>query len=182
MRCPVSLLTPIAALALTACGGSDVAVTNASPEEVAAKVDAAGGARFNPGEWETTVETVSIDIPGLAGPMKDEMTKMMLQKQQVTKNCVTPEQAKSPPAEVLAQSKGRCTYEKFTMAGGKIDGTMVCDADGGKMTMKISGTFSDTAFAIDNDMETTMPGGAQTMKIKAKTSGKRVGECPGTKA
>ncbi len=182
MRCPASLLTPIAALALAACGSGDVSVTNASPEEVAAKVDAAGGARFNPGEWETTVETISIDIPGLEGPMKDEMTKLMLQKKQVGKNCVTPEQAKSPPAEVLAQSKGRCTYETFNMASGKIDGTLVCDADTGKMTMKISGTFSDDAFAIDNDMETTMPGGARTMKIKAKTSGRRLGDCPGTKA
>lgn len=174
--------TPIAALTLAACGGSDVSVTNASPEEVAAKVDAAGGARFNPGEWETTVETVSVEIPGLEGAMKDEMTRMMLQRKQVGKNCITPEQAKSPPAEVLAQSKGRCTYETFTMTGGKIDGTMVCDAEGGKMTMKISGTFSDNSFAIDNDMETTMPGGARTMKIKARTSGKRIGECPGTKA
>lgn len=173
--------TPIAALALAACGSGDVSVTNASPEEVAAKVDAAGGARFNPGEWETTVETVSIDIPGLEGRMKDEMTKLMLQKKQVGKNCVTPEQAKSPPAEVLAQSKGRCIYETFSMAGGKIDGTLVCDAEGGKMVMKISGTFSDDSFAIDNEMETSMPGGAQTMKIKAKTSGRRLGDCPETK-
>ena len=119
--------TPIAALALAACGSGDVSVTNASPEEVAAKVDAAGGARFNPGEWETTVETVSVDMPGLDGPMKDEITKMMLQRKQVGKNCVTPEQAKSPPAEVLAQSNGRCTYETFTMAGGKIDGTLVAE-------------------------------------------------------
>lgn len=182
MRCPIPLLTPFAALTLAACGGSDVAVTNASPEEVAAKVDAAGEARFNPGEWETTVETVSVDIPGLEGPMKDEITKMMLQQKQVGKHCVTPEQAKSPPAEVLAQSKGRCTYKTFNMAGGRIDGTMVCNADTGKMTMKISGTFSDDMFAIDNDMETTMPGGARTMKIKAKTTGKRVGDCPATKA
>ena len=65
----------------------------------------------------------------------------------------------------------------------KIDGQKIrYTATAGKMTMKISGTFSDDAFAIDNDMETTMPGGARTMKIKAKTTGKRVGDCPGTKA
>ena len=175
-------ITPLAALALAACGGDDVSVTNASPEEVAKKVDEAGGARFNPGEWETTVETVSVDIPGLAPQMKEQMIQLMLNKKQVGRNCVAPEQAKSPPAEVLANSQGRCTYEKFTMAGGKIDGTLLCDAEGGKMTMRMTGSFTRDSFEIENDMETTMPGGAQVMKIKAKTSGKRLGDCPAGKA
>ena len=178
----VTVMISFAALALAACGGDDVSVTNASPEEVAKKVDQAGGARFNPGEWETTVETVSVDIPGLTGPMKEQMTQLMLNKKQVGTSCVTPEEAKSPPAKVLANGQGRCTYEKFTMAGGKIDGTLSCDAEGGKMTMRMTGSFTDDRFTIENDMETAMPGGAQVMKIKAKTSGKRLGECPAGKA
>ncbi|MFL9841657.1 DUF3617 domain-containing protein [Sphingomonas sp. ST-64] len=178
----VTVMIPFAALALAACGGDEVSVTNASPNEVAKKVDEAGGARFNPGEWETTVETISVDIPGLTGPMKDQMTQTMLNKKQVGKTCVTPEEAKSPPAKVLANGQGRCTYEKFTMAGGEIDGTLSCDAEGGKMTMRITGSFTGDSFAIENDMQATMPGSARLMKIKAKTSGKRLGECPAGKA
>jgi hypothetical protein len=40
----------------------------------------------------------------------------------------------------------------------------------------VSGTFDDNKFAIDNDMETSAPSGP-TMRIKAKTSGKRLGDC-----
>lgn len=174
----------LAALTLAACGGGDVSLTNASPEEVAKKVDAAGGVRFNPGKWETTMQTVSVDIPGLEGPMKQQMTDMMLKKVQTSTACITEDQAKSPPAEVLARTQGRCKYENFKMDGGKIDGTLVCPAQGdgqgmgagGAMKMRIAGTFDGDSFAIDNDMQATSPNGP-AMTIKAKTSGKRIGDC-----
>ncbi|MBX3595745.1 DUF3617 domain-containing protein [Sphingomonas sp.] len=179
-----TVIVTTAALALAACGGSEVSITNASPEEVAKKVDEAGGAGFKPGEWETTVETVSVDIPGLDGPMEEQMRQIMLKKKQVGRHCVTPEQAKSPSAEVLANSQGRCTYETFRMAGGKIDGTLVCASQemGGKMTMRMSGSFTGTSFAIDNAMESPAPNGGPAMKITARTTGKRIGDCPAAKA
>ncbi len=171
-----------ATFALTACGGSDVSLTNASPEEVAKKVDEAGGTRFKPGKWETTVQTVSVDIPGLDGEIKKQMTDLMLKKVQTSASCITEEQAKSPPSEVIARSQGRCKYEKFQMGGGKIDGTLVCAAPGqggvagGEMKMRIAGTFGDESFAIENEMNANSPTGP-AMKIKAKTTGKRVGDC-----
>lgn len=172
------MLIPLAALALTACGGNDVSLTNASPEEVAKKVDAAGGIRFKPGKWEMTVQTVSVDIPGLEGEMKKQMTDMMLKKVQTSTSCITQKQAKSPPAEVIARSQGRCKYENFEMDGGTIGGTLVCPAQGrgGAMKVRVAGTFDENSFAIDNDMEATAPNGP-AMKIKAKSSGKRIGDC-----
>lgn len=178
-----AILLPLTALALTACGGNDVSMTNASPEEVAKKVDAAGAARFKPGKWEMTVQTVSVDIPGLQGEMKKQMTEMMLKKVQTSTSCITKKQAESPPAEVIARSQGRCKYENFQMDGGRIDGTLVCPAQGpegsmggGAMKMRVAGTFDDDSFAIDNEMEATAQGGP-AMKIKAKSSGKRIGDC-----
>lgn len=177
-----AMLIPLTALALpltlAACGGDEVSMTNASPAEVAKKVDAAGGMRFKPGKWEMTIQTVSVDIPGLEGEMKKQMSDMMLKKVQAHTSCITKKQAESPPAEVIARSQGRCKYENFQMDGGKIDGTLVCPAQGmsGAMKMRVVGTFDDESFAIDNDMEATAQGGP-AMKIKAKSSGKRIGDC-----
>lgn len=175
---PHAVLIPFAALLLASCGGSEVSLTNASPEEVAEQVDAAGGVRFRPGKWEMTVQTLSVDIPGLQGEMKKQMTDMMLKKVQTSTSCITPKQAKSPPAEVIARSQGRCRYENFQIDGGRIDGTLVCPAQGmgGAMKMRVAGTFDAETFAIDNDMEATAPNGP-AMTIKARSSGKRIGDC-----
>ena len=171
-------IIPFAALALTACGGGDVALKNASVEEVAKKVEEAGGTRFRPGKWETTVQTVSVDIPGMPAEMKKQMTDAMLSKTQTSTSCITEEQAKNPPAQVLAATQGKCKYDNFTMADGKIDGTLVCPAQGmaGEMKMRMAGTFDGESFATENEMNVTAPGG-QGMHIKAKTVGKRIGEC-----
>lgn len=177
-----ALLISLAAVSLAACGGNDVSMTNASPEEVAEKVDAAGATKFRPGKWEMTIQTVSVDVPGLEGHMKQQMTDMMLKKVQTHTSCITKKQSESPPAEVIARSQGRCKYENFEMKGGRIDGTLVCPAQGqgamagGAMTMRVAGTFNETNFAIENDMEATVPNGP-AMKIKAKSSGKRIGDC-----
>lgn len=176
------MLIPSIALALTACGGDEVSLTNASPEQVAKKVDAAGGLRFKPGKWEMTVQTLAVDIPGLEGEMKRQMTETLLKKVQTSASCITEKQAKSPPAEVIARSQGRCRYDAFEMDGGRIDGTLVCPArgdgpmGGGALKMRIAGSFDAEHFEIENDMETTAPNGP-TMRIRAKTSGKRIGNC-----
>lgn len=172
------MLIPFAALALAACGGDDVSLTNASPEEVAKKVDEAGGTGFRPGKWETTVQTVSIDIPGMDPAMKKQMTDTMLNKTQTMASCITEEQSKSPPAEVIARTQGRCKYESFTMKDGKIDGTLVCPAQGmgNEMKMRIAGTFTGESFAIENEMSATAPNGPP-MHIKGKTTGTRIGDC-----
>lgn len=171
-------LIPLIALPLSGCGGSEVSMTNATPEEVAKQVDAAGASRFRPGKWEMTVQTVSVDIPGLEGEMKKQLTDTMLKKVQTSTSCITRKQAESPPAEVIARSQGRCKYENFEMDGGRINGTLMCPAEGmgGAMKMRVTGTFDNESFAIDNDMEATAPTGP-AMRIKAKSSGKRVGDC-----
>lgn len=183
MRLPLSLLTA-ATLTLAGCGSDEVSLTNASPEEVAKEVAKSGGAAgFNPGQWETTVETLDIEIPGLPAQMKDQMAEVM-KKTQTASSCITPEEANSPPAEILAASEGRCRYETFKMGGGKMDGTLKCSGEGmmGEMTMKITGTFDDDSFVIDNEVDATAPNGGPAMKIKSRSTGKRTGECTATKA
>lgn len=178
-----AMLIPLTALALGACGGGDVALTNASPAEVAREVDAAGGVRFKPGKWEMTVQTISVDIPGLDGELEKQMTETVMKRVQTTTSCVSRKQAMSPPAEVIARSQGRCKYETFAMDEGRIDGTLVCEpqgtdgaATGGTMSMRVAGTINETAFAIGNDMK-AKPRRGPAMRIKAKSNGKRIGDC-----
>lgn len=107
------MLIPLTTMLLAGCGEGEVSLTNASPQDVAKRIDAAGAARFRPGKWEMTIETVSVDIPGLDEAMKKQMTDATLKRLQTTTSCITKKQAESPPAEVIARSQGRCKYENF---------------------------------------------------------------------
>jgi Protein of unknown function (DUF3617) len=170
------------ALALAACSQGDVELKNASVEDV---VKATANAQtLNPGQWATTTEVVSVDLPGMPGQsaaMKDQMTKALIGRQTVSENCVTPEQAKTPPAEMLAGGgSGDCRFDKYAMAGGKMDATLVCKpAAGGEMSMQMAGPFSGDSFALDATMQVAAPGmpGGKPMTIKTKMTGKRSGEC-----
>lgn len=170
------------AASLGACGTGDVELKNASVEDV---VKATANAQtLTPGQWSTTTEVVSVDLPGLpaqtAAAMKDQMTNA-IGRQTVSENCVTPEQAKTPPAELLAGSNaGDCRFGKYAMAGGTLDATLSCKpAAGGEMTMTMAGPFSGDSFALDATMQVAPPGvgSGKAMTIKTRMTGKRNGEC-----
>lgn len=171
----------VSLLALGACGGG-VEMKNASIEEVseAAKDEA----RLEPGNWKSTVEIVSVDLPGMSGEnkaMADAMSKGMMGRKNVTEHCVTKEMADKPPADMLGGS-GDCRFETFKIAGGTLDAKMVCKPaqQQGSMTMLVNGSYGGSAYSLDSQM--TMEGGPGAhaggkMVIKAKTSGERTGAC-----
>lgn len=167
---------------LAACGGG-VEMKNASIEDVskAAKDEA----RLDPGNWKTTVEIVSVDLPGMAGQnqaMADAMSKGMVGRKNVSEQCVTKEMADKPPAEMLGGS-GDCRFDTFRIAGGTLDAKMSCKAGEtmpGTMTMLVNGSYGGRAYALESEM--TMEGGpgahsGTKMVIKARTSGERTGDC-----
>lgn len=182
-------IAPLLALAaLAGCSGQstnesaaatgDVSLTNAAPSEVAAQTQAAGTMRFNPGQWETRVQLIDVNVPGLPAGAAEQMKKVM-EATTTHSSCVTPEQAANPGAEVFAGSDGQCRYENFTMANGRIDAKMVCagTAGSGEMRMQLKGSFDRTTFTMQNEMVTNAPGGGQAMTMKARVSGRRTGEC-----
>jgi Protein of unknown function (DUF3617) len=168
-------------LMLAACGGG-VEMKNASVEEVSAA--AKDAARLDPGNWKTTVEIVSVDIPGIGAEnkaMADAMSKGMMGRKNVTEHCVTKEMADKPPADMLGGS-GDCRFDTFKLAGGSLDAKMVCKSgpQPGSMTMLVNGSYGGSAYTLNSEM--TMEGGPGAhaggkMVIKAKTSGERTGEC-----
>lgn len=160
----------------------DVSLTNAAPSEVAKQAQAAAPAHFAPGEWETTVEILDMDMPGMANmppQMREQMKKSLTAGGRSVKTCITPEQAAKPQSDVLTgKTDGRCTYRNYTMSGGRIDATLACSGpQGGEMTQTISGTYTQTSFALASEVHSS--GEAGGMNMKAKTSGKRLGDCTG---
>lgn len=172
-------------LVLAACGEPDVALKNASVEEVA-KV-AKAGASLNPGEWTNVTEVVSVDMPGLGADekkMMSAMTQAMIGQKTETKNCITPEQAKSPDAGMFAgNASNGCRFETFTMSGGKMDAVMKCEGPDkkGEMKMTLSGQYGGDQYSMASEVNmsgnTGLPGHSG-MTIKSKNSGKRIGACP----
>jgi hypothetical protein len=172
-----SLLAASLVCALAACSSEPEAQnTNMSAEEVAEKLK---DMKIEPGQWEATNEIISATAPGVPA---DALKTMVGQKSTVS-NCITPEQAAKPSANFLAaQQSNNCTYQAWDMNNGKMTGTMTCEGAGmpGKVIMKMSGDYGPKAYDLNMDMNTTGLPGGMTMNIKAKTTGRRVGECTRT--
>ena len=168
-------------LALTACNrGSEVKVENATPEEVAAKVEQSGAAndiQIEPGQWRVVSEIRLAEMKGMPEAVAAQM-KASMERKSTDLQCITPEEVKKP--DVFAgKQDGSCTYESFEMGGGKIDAVMHCGAgDGGRMTMTMKGSYSPRAYTVDATMDTGSAGGVQGMKMAMHSTATRIGDCP----
>lgn len=135
---------------------------------------------LEPGEWENTVEIVDVEIDGLPEGMPANMMDSMKGKVTTTKSCITKEEAENPGAQFFAaQEKTNCEVKKFDMSGGAVSSKMACSNMGGSpgnMTMVMDGQYGPSSY----DMTMNMKGGASNIKmnISAKSSGKRIGNCP----
>lgn len=135
---------------------------------------------LEPGEWENTVEIVDVKIEGLPEGTPAGIMDSMKGKVTTTKSCITEEEAEKPGAQFFAaQEKNNCEVKKFDMSGGAVSSEMSCSNMGGapgSMTMAMDGQYGPSSY----DMTMNMNGGAAGMKmnISAKSSGKRIGDCP----
>ncbi len=175
----------ICAAFLSGCGSSnDVSLKNASVADVAkASADAD---RLDPGNWTSIVEVTSIDMPGIVGPEKQvaqAMFKNIIGQKKVSERCITAAEAQKPPEELLSGKGAKeCRFVTFDLSGGKLKAQMSCMAKGpgGGMTMVMGGDYGRTSFALDTEMTITNQGhmsGGKGMVIKARSTGKRTGEC-----
>jgi hypothetical protein len=165
------LLACAGIIALAACGSAEKKGEQ-SAEEVAKEMSAL---KMRPGQWEATNEVISATAPGIPA----DALRAMVGNKTTASNCVTPEQAEKPSANFLAGQKGSdCTYQDFSMDDGRMTGTMSCTVPGmpGKTVMKMNGKYSPVAYDMNMDMEVAIPGGAK-MNVKARTTGRRTGEC-----
>lgn len=173
------------ALPLAACSKEpSVSATNATAQEVREKVAAATGSNdgvmVRTGRWEGAVTIHDIDMPGMPAQVKDQM-KAQMGGARAFVNCVTDEDVKQQKAFFTGDDNDRnCKYDRFSLAGGKIDATMACNrGDGGKMAMTMTGSYSAERYHLDmaTKAEAAGPMGAMTMKMSVEA--KRVGACTG---
>ncbi|WP_326525498.1 DUF3617 domain-containing protein [Sphingomonas sp.] len=166
-------------LALAGCGGEPtVTAENASIAEVAAA--AQGAVKMEPGKWETRVTIDSAEAPGMP-PQAAAMMKQQMASGtgQVHTSCVTKEMAEKPTGELFSgKDNGECRYDRFSMAGGRIDAVMTCSPAGQPDAVKMttSGDFAATEYKVGNVMEMAVPG-AGKMTVRSTVAGKRLGAC-----
>ncbi len=166
-------------LALAACNSSPkVEASNATSEEVAAKVESSGVAdRFiSPGQWRMTMKVNDVSMPGLPPEAAAHMKETMGQGRVFT-NCVTPEEAKRPGEGMFAGDDNSCRYEKFSMGGGKIDMTMRCGDGNTARVMDMTGTYGPNDYQMKVASRATGESGPAAMSMQMEMVGKRIGEC-----
>ena len=174
-------------LPLAACNsGPSVSATKASTKEVAEKVAAATGgeAIIQPGRWEGAYVMHDMEIPGMANMPPAAKAQMKAQMAQTRKfvNCVTQEDVKKQKAFYMGDDNKNCTYDHFTMSGGKIDAAMACKSGReGAMAMTMTGSYSPDSSQMDLTGKGEGAGPAGGMSMKFSVEGKRVGACRGTK-
>ena len=171
-------LTLIAVVLLGACQQSSVDERNASVEEVAKAVVGSDAAKFTPGRWETRVRVLGIDAPGLP-PEAAAGVQQAVARAQVVATCLTPAQAANPEANFFNRDVKNCRYDRFTMAGGKIDAVMKCSAGDTTQTMTMAGDYSPDAYAMRMEMAHSGNGGRPGMTMAMRVNAKRIGECTG---
>jgi hypothetical protein len=149
-----------AALLLAAC--SEQAATaapkssEAGVEAVKTSAAAPAGYAVRPGYWETRTD--------------DE----------VTHDCVTPEEARAETYSVVGkiQQEG-CTYTRAHFGGGRIDIVGTCDNDGYSGSSSIKGTYSADSVDYMLDLSMKTPGAAEPVVVKTRVQSRRIGDvCP----
>lgn len=167
------LLVPL--LSLVACGsGSDISLTNASLQDVAAATQ--GQHLLNPGKWEVTTRMVSLDLgPNAPAGMAQAMNGLVGQAH-TESTCVTAEEAARPPMGNIPNT-GNCRFDRFQLGHGRIEATMHCDspANGGGMQVSQIGTLTDTNYDMTATVRQTnrqnQPAGGMVMQIAGRRSG-----------
>ena len=170
-------------LLLAACdSGPKVSATNASVEEVAAKVEEARlhETFFRAGKWTVKGQIDDIQVPGMPAGLAAQM-KERGRVMPGTTSCITEADARKPAADFFTGNKS-CKYDHFTMGNGKIDARMRCGIGGGTQLTTMTGDYGPENYrmAMTTAMENPSQGtahGMEGMSMKLSVEGKRIGDC-----
>lgn len=176
----MKIATCIAAIglaSLTACGSSDKA---GEKDKGAPAASAPTGAlvKLQPGQWEMTMQAISVDAPGLPPGIADTLKA----RTSTNLTCITPEEANGPKGDVFGGGKDAdCKQEGFSWAGGRVQGKTTCvGKDGaGKTVVQIDGQYGGQSMDVKMNMAMEMQG--KTITIASRMTGRRVGDCPAGK-
>ena len=166
----------LAVLALGACNRSDVVAKNESAESVAKKV-AEADIRLEPGRWESVMKIDKMEIANLPASAKAAMEQQQGTTHTFT-TCLTPEEAAKPSASFFQKGASGCTYDHFTMAGGRIDAEMTCKQGTGPTHMTMKGEYGGDHYAMAIKSQGEMQPG-MAMNVAMTINSRRLGDCTG---
>ena len=166
-----------ASLLAASCGqGDTTGADNEGVESVAERV-AEIDHRPMPGRWESQMTIEKIEVPGLPPEAKD-MMKQHMGKLGSTASCLTEEEAANVDGEFFKpESQSGCTYNNFSMGGGKIDASLTCEDGAMSQTMTMQGEYSEESYAMRITSDGTVQG--QPMSMAMTIESRHVGECNG---
>lgn len=185
------LILGAAVLALAACGGSEgggnqaggneAAANQASSEgkpSAAAPAAAPGGGslEMRPGQYEVTTEMLAFEMPNMPPGMADMMKQQQSQNQKST-SCVTEKDIREAQGGLFTgDEKKECSENSVKMSGGRMGGRLVCGSGAETSTMEVAGTYTADGYEVQMTMS------AQGAKVRSRTVGRRVGDCPAGEA
>ena len=171
----LTILMAVPLLAACGSGATDADGDGTISMEEAAREAESGGIKPEPGQYRSTVELVSVDIPN-APPQVIEMMKGSMSGQS-SEYCLTAEEAEKGFERMARESNnGDCAFESFDVDGGDIDAVMVCNQQGNELRMTLDGTGARTSSQMRMTMEGEVPGmGRMTMAMNANHE--RIGDC-----
>lgn len=129
---------------------------------------------FRPGEWETRTQVAALRVPGVA----PETLKGATDTPTITRSCMSAADAAKPSADFMSgTSDGNCVFQRFSLAGGRVDAAMTCAPAGApaKAALTLKGTYAPESFAQTMNMIVDLPG--EDMTMTARVAGRRIGAC-----
>jgi Protein of unknown function (DUF3617) len=184
---------PVIALSLAACSSQEPekAATVAGGTQTSAEMSAAAVAATDivPGQYDTRIELIRFDMPGVPMEMAAQMRQQMeTQFQQATSVCLTPEQARGGRQarleDMAKATNGQCRADNLATNGDRVTGRMICNGGpggAGAATVTFEGTLGaeSSDMTISTTVTNPMNAGQPIVQVMRVTS-RRTGECTGS--
>lgn len=160
-------LAVIVSVLLAGCG--DGAAD--APKQAAAPAAQA----ISAGQWETVTEVTDFASADDGSPAIDTPKGTRISNSV----CVAAGEEKKPPAMLLAGApEYSCKYGNHYMSGGTLNSELDCTREGvrGQVLMGVDGSYTADTFEANQSLTTYLPGTGD-VRINAKVTGRRTGEC-----
>jgi len=173
----IHALPVLAALALAACDNTDEDLSGEalSMDEVMAEIQD-NGMMPQPGEYATTYELISVDVPGASSVDMNALQAAFAEgAEEQPSFCVT--DAMDREAWISAMTDNSCSISRLAAEGETIDLAMTCEAeDGPQGRIALSGTATDTSSDLEMTFTQPIPGVGDA-NIVMQVGTQRTGDC-----
>ncbi|MFA6114343.1 MAG: DUF3617 family protein [Sphingomonas sp.] len=117
----------------------------------------------SPGNWDVKSTAVELVVPGTPG----FMLRMMKGRSKTDHKCVAPEQARAGAAALFSPDpKAKCSVERSSVAGGRVDQVMMCpQKKGDPVRVTRTGTYNGASFTARLIMSGQTPKGPSRVVV-----------------